>query len=142
MPFDIETSAGFLLAKAHQRLYARFRDMLAPHGITPQQFALLAFLWKQDYLSQTELTEKTEIDRTTLSGLIDRLEKQGLVARQPHPSDRRAFQVALTETGRQLEAVLTPLALNLRRQISAGLAPGEYEQLCRLLSRLRGATDD
>jgi len=142
MAFDIETSVGFLLAKAYQRLYAQFRDLLAPHGVTPQQFALLAFLWKQDGLSQTELTEKTEVDRTTLSGLIDRLEKQGLVKRQPHPGDRRAYLVTLTADGRQLEADLPSLALNLRRKVSAGLAPGEYEQLCKLLNKLRGACDD
>lgn len=138
MSFDVETSVGFLLAKAHQQLYARFRDLLTPHNITPQQFALLAFLWKQDGLSQAELAEKTEIDRTTLSGLIDRLEKQGLVTRQPHPDDRRAWLVTLTDAGRKIEATLSPLALDLRRQVSSGLAHGEYEQLCRLLNKLRG----
>ncbi|WP_303722553.1 MarR family winged helix-turn-helix transcriptional regulator [Malonomonas rubra] len=142
MPFDIETSVGFLLAKAHQRLFARFRDILMPHGVTPPQFALLAFLWKRDGLSQTELTEKTEVDRTTLSGLIDRLEKQGLVARIPHPGDRRAYLVTLTAAGRKLEAELTPLAMSLRQQISADLTADEYEQLCQLLKRMRGACDD
>ena len=142
MPFDIETSVGFLLAKAHQQLFARFRDLLAPHSITPQQFALLAFLWKQDRLSQVELTEKTDVDRTTLSGLIDRLEKLGLVIRQPHPTDRRAYLVTLTDAGLEIEALLTPIAMNLRKQISAGLDPGEYEQLCRLLKKLRGISHD
>ncbi len=139
MPFDIEKSVGFLLAKAHQCLFARFRDLLAPHGITPPQFALLAFLWKRDGLSQTELTEKTDVDRTTLSGLIDRLEKQGLVARTPHPNDRRAYLVTLTPAGRQLEGELTPLALRVRQQICTGLSPDEYEQLCQLLNRMRGS---
>jgi len=138
MSFDIEKSVGFLLAKAHQALFARFRDLLAPHGITPPQFALLGFLWQQDSLSQIELSEKTDIDRTTLSGLVDRLEKLGLVRRLPHPSDRRACLVTLTAAGRDAEAVLTPLALHMRQQFSDGLAPGEYEQLCRLLIRLRG----
>jgi DNA-binding MarR family transcriptional regulator len=142
MSFDIETSVGFLLAKAHQCLFARFRDLLAPHGITPQQFALLAFLWKQDSLSQIELSEKTEIDRTTISGLVDRLEKQGMVSRQPHPRDRRACLVTLTTTGREAEAILSPLSQHLRQQINDGLAPGEYEQLCQLLIRLRGVSHD
>jgi DNA-binding MarR family transcriptional regulator len=142
MSFDIETSAGFLLAKAHQCLFARFRDLLAPHGITPQQFALLGFLWKQDSLSQIELSKKTEVDRTTLSGLVDRLEKLGLVTRLPHPNDRRACLVTLTTKGREAERILTPLALSVRKQFSKGLAPGEYEQLCRLLNRLRGVSYD
>jgi len=138
MGFDIETSVGFLLTKAQQSLFARFRDLLAPHGITPQQFALLGFLWKQDRLSQVELSEKTEIDRTTLSGLIDRLVKQGLVTRLPHPDDRRSCLVALTAAGCELEAILAPLAMRMRQQLSDGLAPGEYERLCVLLNRLRG----
>ncbi|MBN2646051.1 MAG: winged helix-turn-helix transcriptional regulator [Desulfuromonadaceae bacterium] len=142
MAFDIESSVGFLLAKAHQRLYARFRDRLAPHAITPQQFALLAFLWKQDGLSQTELCEKTDIDRTTLSGLIDRLDKQGRVTRVPHPTDRRACLVTLTPAGRDLEAQVVPLARNLRQQIHTELGENDYNQLCQLLNRLRGGNDD
>jgi len=142
MTFDIEASVGFLLAKAHQCLYGRFRDRLAPHGVTPQQFALLAFLWQQDGLSQTDLCEKTDIDRTTLSGLIDRLEKQGRVTRQAHPSDRRACLVTLTDAGRSLEPVLTPLAKELRQQLHAGLGEEDYAQLCRLLKRVREMSHD
>jgi len=140
--FNIETSVGFLLAKAHQRLYARFRDLLAPHGITPPQFALLAFLWQEDGRSQTALSEKTDIDRTTLSGLLDRLQKQGLVRRLPDPADRRAWKVCLTPAGRALEGELAALANQLRRQVAANLAAGEYQELCRLLTKLRGGIHD
>ena len=138
MSFDIEASVGFLLAKAYQKLFARFRDLLAPYNITPQQFALLAFLWRQDGLSQVELAEKTEVDRTTLSGLIDRLEKQELVRRQPNPGDRRAWLVTLTAAGRELEKVLPPLVIQLRQQVSRKLSSDEYNQLCSLLNKLRG----
>ena len=138
--FDIETSVGFLLAKAHQCLYGRFRDLLAPQGITPPQFALLAFLWQEDGRSQRALSAITEIDRTTLSGLVDRLQKQGLVRRQPDPGDRRAWLVCLTDAGRDLEARVAPLAQELRRQVMGNLAPGEYEELCRLLGKLRGSS--
>ncbi|AMV72950.1 MarR family transcriptional regulator [Desulfuromonas carbonis] len=139
---NIESSLGFLLAKAHQRIYAQFRDLLAPHGITPAQFALLAFLWQEDGRTQTALSEKTEIDRTTLSGLLDRLQKLGLVHRRPDPADRRAWRVCLTAKGRALEKVLTPVALGVRRQVVAALAPGEYEELCRLLAKIRGSNHD
>ncbi|MBE0585668.1 MAG: MarR family transcriptional regulator, partial [Desulfofustis sp.] len=66
----------------------------------------------------------------------------GLVMRHPHPGDRRAVLVKLTQAGSNLEAVLTPLAMGLRQQINAELAPGEYEQLCHLLTRLKGPSDD
>jgi len=135
--FDVEKSAGFLLAKAHQRLYGVFRKELAPFGITPPQFALLAFLWKEDGLSQTQVSEMTEVDRTTIGGLIDRLEIAGLVKRRPHPADRRTHLIHLTDRGRDLEEELSRIALRVRGRFTANLAPGEYDKLCELLEKLR-----
>ncbi|BCR04305.1 MarR family transcriptional regulator [Desulfuromonas versatilis] len=135
--FDIENSVGFLLAKAHQRLYAHFRKELEPFGITPPQFALLAFLWKRDRISQTELSARTEVDRTTLGGLVDRLAKMGLVRREANPEDRRSYLVCLTSAGKALEADLTGIALGVRKRIVANLGAGEYETLCTLLEKLR-----
>ena len=136
--FDIENSVGFLIAKAHQRLYAHFREELEPYAITPPQFALLAFLWKQDGLSQRELSEKSGIDRTTVGGLVDRLAKAGLVRRGVNPEDRRACLVQLSAAGRALREELTPVNLRVRQRFTADLDPGEYELLCALLKKLRG----
>lgn len=135
--FDIEKSVGFMLSKAHQRLFSHLGEVLKPYGITAKQFALLAFLWKQDGLSQTELSERSEIDRTTLSGMVDRLEKAGLVQRDPSPEDRRAFLLRLTEQGAALESELSELAFQVRRDLFSRLAEGEYEQLCMLLDKMR-----
>ena len=135
--FDIETSVGFLLAKAHQRLFAHFREELTPYGLTPPQFALLAFLWENDALSQVELSEKTQIDRSTIGGLIDRLQKAGLVERHPNPNDRRSFLVQLTPRGRALEKDLTTLALRVRKRFTSRLSEREYDQLSELLEKLR-----
>jgi DNA-binding MarR family transcriptional regulator len=136
--FRIEKSVGFLLAKAHQRLYAHFRQELANFSLTPPQFALLAFLWERDGLSQAELSERTEVDRTTLGGLVDRLEKAGLVKRLPNPQDRRAYLIHLTPRGEKLEKTLAPIALRIRERVTEGLEPGEVEKLCELLEKLRG----
>lgn len=140
--FDIEESVGFLIAKAYQRLFACFRNSLEPYGITPQQFALLAFLWKQDGLSQIELSEKTEVDRTTLSGLIDRLQKLDLVNRVRHPTDRRVWLVNLTKPGRDLEKRLLPIALQVRKRFTSNLQDDEYLQLCEWLKKLRDDTHE
>lgn len=135
--FDIEKSAGFMLAKAHQRLFSHLGDVFKPYGITAKQFALLAFLWKQDGLCQTELSDRAEIDRTTLSGMVDRLEKSGLVRREPSPGDRRACLIYLTEKGTSLESELTALAFQVRKDLFSRFDEDEYEQLCVLLDKLR-----
>ncbi|BCS53410.1 MarR family winged helix-turn-helix transcriptional regulator [Geobacter sp. SVR] len=136
--FDVEKSLGFLLAKAYQRAWALFKEALDPYEITPPQFGLLAFLWQQDGLTQVELSEKSQVDRTTVGGLIDRLERTGMVERQPHPQDRRAHMIRLTPKGKTMEDQLTDAAQRVMEQFTAGLADTEINDLVRMLETLRG----
>ena len=134
---EIEKSIGFLLAKAHQRGWALFSEEIGRYDLTPPQFSVLAFLWKQDGLTQTELSDKTQIDRTTLGGLIDRLERQGMVERKPHPQDRRAHLVFLTEKGSNQSGELSSLAGKVLERFVSGLSPHERRELTRMLDILR-----
>ncbi|MGA7829040.1 MAG: MarR family transcriptional regulator [Geobacteraceae bacterium] len=135
--FDIENSLGFLLAKSYQRAYALFKAPLEKYALTPKQFSLLAFLWKQDGLSQVELSEKCQIDRTTIGGLIDRLQKQGYVRREANPEDRRAFLIHLTDKGSALQEELLSIAGEVTDIFTAGLSPSEIEALSQILKKLR-----
>jgi DNA-binding MarR family transcriptional regulator len=134
---DIEKSVGFLLAKAYQRGCAIFKEEFDNYDLTPQQFGLLAFLWIEDGLSQTELSVRSQIDRTTMGGIVDRLEKEGLVERCHHPEDRRAYQVFLTDRGRAMEDELCPLAVRAQARVNAPLTPEEQATLVRLLEKIR-----
>jgi DNA-binding MarR family transcriptional regulator len=134
---DIGKSVGFLLAKAYQRACLIFKEEFEGHDLTPQQFGLLGFLWQQDGLTQSELSAKSQIDRTTMGGLIDRLEKEGLVARRSHPEDRRAYRICLTEQGKALQPELTPLAFAAQSRFTAPLDPQELEVLTAILEKLR-----
>ena len=133
----IEKSIGFLLAKAYQRACALFKEEFDRYDLTPQQFGLLAFLWIEDGLSQTELSTRSQIDRTTMGGIIDRLEKEDFVERRPHPDDRRAYQVFLTAKGRNLEDDLCAVAIRTQEKVNAPLTPEEQATLIRLLEKIR-----
>jgi DNA-binding MarR family transcriptional regulator len=135
--YDIEKSVGFLLAKAYQKGFACFREPLHKYNITPPQFSVLAFLWKQDGLSQTELSEKSQIDRTTMVGLLDRLGEEGLVERRHDDNDRRAYRICLTEKGRALETELCRLAVVVTAKLTEPLTAGEKNELARLLDKIR-----
>src|SRR6185369_7946449 len=136
--YDIEKSVGFLLAKAYQRGWALFKEELDTYDMTPPQFALLAFLWQQDGQTQVELSEKSQVDRTTVSGLIDRLEKIGMVERNQHPQDRRAYQIRLTPKGKETERSLTEMARRATARFTAGLSQKDLGELIRMLDILRG----
>ena len=135
--YDINTSIGFLLSKAYQRGWAIMREEIEPYDLTPPQFGLLAFLWLQDGLTQVELSEKGQIDRTTIGGLVDRLEKIGLVERRQHPQDRRAYKIHLTERGRDLEGPLVECAGRSVAKFTKGLNDQEVSELRRMLNILR-----
>jgi DNA-binding MarR family transcriptional regulator len=136
--FDINNSIGFLLSKAYQRAWAIMREEIESYDLTPPQFALLAFLWKQDGLTQVELSERGQIDRTTVGGLVDRLEKIGLVERRQHPQDRRAYKIHLTERGKELEGPLSECAGRSLMKFTKGLNGQEVAELRRMLEILRG----
>ena len=133
----VSQSIGFLLAKAYQRACALYKEKFGNYGLTPQQFGLLRFLWEEDGLTQVELSNRSQIDRTTIGGLIDRLEQSGLLKRLPHPEDRRAYKISLSAEGKKLEAELTPLAEELHRKILAPLTAEEIETLTTILRKLR-----
>jgi MarR family transcriptional regulator, lower aerobic nicotinate degradation pathway regulator len=134
---DIGTSVGFLLAKAYQRACVLFKEEFEGYDLTPQQFGLLGFLWQEDGITQSELSARSQIDRTTMGGLIDRLEKEGLLARRSHPEDRRAYRICLTEKGKTLQPELTPLAAAAQARLTAKLDQQEAETLKSLLEKIR-----
>lgn len=134
---EVSRSVGFLLAKAYQRACALYKEQFEGHELTPQQFGLMRFLWEEDGITQVELSNRSQIDRTTIGGLVDRLENSGLLQRLPHPEDRRAYRIALTEKGRSLEAELKPLEEELHRKIFEPLNHTEIETLITILQKLR-----
>jgi DNA-binding MarR family transcriptional regulator len=136
--YDIEKSIGFLLSKGYQRAWGLLREEIEPYDLTPPQFGLLAFLWQQDGLTQVELSEKGQIDRTTIGGLIDRLEKTGMVERRPHPQDRRAYKIHMTERGKEMEGPLSECARRALAKLTSGLNAQEVSELTRMLGILRG----
>jgi len=86
------------------RLLADLDRRLEPLGLTAGEVNALACLGGGEPRALRDLVEATGQRPSTLTGVVDRLERRGLVARRPHPSDRRAFQVAPTPEGRRVIA--------------------------------------
>ncbi|MFF1816088.1 MarR family winged helix-turn-helix transcriptional regulator [Kribbella sp. NPDC058245] len=91
---------GALVQTMHllQDLYA---ETSRPLGLTPQQAHLICVLLMGPQ-GMTDLSRTLSIERSTLTNMVDRLERRTLVARTAHPTDRRACEIHLTEDGRAL----------------------------------------
>lgn len=125
------------------------RDHLETHfakfGLQRGEFDVLATLRRSGApftLTPTDLYEATMMTSGGMTARLDRLEKAGLIARQPNPSDRRGTLVSLTDQGCDLvEAAVVPHAANEVRLLSA-LSEAERDQLNALLRKLRVGLPD
>ena len=82
----------------------------AGHQVSAEEWAVLLLLWRENGQGPAAIAEQTIRDRTTVTRLLDGMEKKGWIARVPDAQDRRRFQVHLTDDGRSLETLLVPVA--------------------------------
>jgi len=83
------------------RLEAHFTELAAQHGLTAVQAKVLLLLQPEGAMTMSTIAGQLQYDASNLTGVIDRLEELGAVRRQPHPNDRRAKAVLLTEAGQR-----------------------------------------
>src|SRR5258705_8225278 len=105
------------------------------HGLTPQQGQLLCVLMAQPY-GMGELSAMLGLAKSSLTGLVDRTERNGLVRREPDPRDTRAVRGALTARGSRLAAEFYAATCRRIEQLAAGLSAAERDTLAGLLGRI------
>lgn len=124
------------LARTYIRLDHAHQTLLAEHGLTPSQFDVLSHLAAEPGMSQTELAGRLLVTKGNVAGLIDRLERSGLVERCPDPDDRRSNRLHITESGRRaFEAAAPVLEAQVAEQFEA-LDDDALDELMRLLARV------
>ncbi|WP_424983466.1 MarR family winged helix-turn-helix transcriptional regulator [Maritalea sp. S77] len=109
---------------------------LAGHKISAEEWAVLLMLWQEDGRLPSKIADLTFRDRTTVTRLLDGMEKKQLIERRTDAQDRRRTRVFLTSHGQQLESVLKPIAQELISQCLAGLSVDEVAQLTLLLRKM------
>lgn len=105
------------------------------HGLTPQQGQLLCVLMAQPY-GMSELGAVLGLAKSSLTGLVDRTERNGLVRREPDPRDTRAVRVALTSQGSRLAEEFYAETCRRIDRLPDGLSAAERSALAALLSRV------
>ncbi len=112
-----------LLRRAWYGLNQSFRQRIAHLGVTPDQFSILRWLSEGDPqgLTQRALTDLMASDPNTITSTLSRMEKAGLIARQPHEQDRRAHRVQLQPAGRRAFEEGRTAAMELQDQVLATL---------------------
>lgn len=122
-----------------QRLTRRFRE----YGLSPATFNVLMILEGDPKpLCPYQIGERLLVTRGTVTGLLDSLEKRGLVLRAPHPDDRRMLLIRITEAGRRLLVDLLPEHFRGEAEMLGPLTPREKETLVRLLGKVQAVLEE
>ena len=129
-----------VLRAAYLTLHRRTEAILAPEGVTADQFVLLATLAQGGHaLTQRDLARRMPSDPSTVRAMLVLLESRGLVRRDIHPTDSRARNVALTSSGKRKFQRLWAASEEIRAVMFASFRVEEAESLVALLSRIAGA---
>ena len=106
-------------------------------GLTHAQFDIIATLGNTPGMTYKELGDKTLITKGTLTGVIERLDSKGLVARTRSCDDKRSFSVCLTAQGEKVFAEVFPVVVEQGRQLFAPYSDADFEDIDRALHKLK-----
>jgi len=132
----LEALPGHQIRRLQQIAVGLFMEETGAHDVTPVQFAALATVARQPGLDQRTLARTIGFDTSTIGGVVDRLERRGLMRRQPDPEDRRVRRLSVSAAGLQLLQAVLPAMRRAQQRILAPLSAAEQAQFMRLLDRL------
>ncbi|HVM70852.1 MAG TPA: MarR family transcriptional regulator [Anaerolineales bacterium] len=125
-----------LIETLNKRLRQFHGNTLREAQLTPPQYMILSLLGEKDQRPFKELAELLSCTRATVTGIVDTMQKKGLVTRSPNPDDRRSLLVTLTEKGRRLLKDTPELQQTFASCCFDVLPSKEVEQLYGLLRKL------
>jgi MarR family transcriptional regulator, lower aerobic nicotinate degradation pathway regulator len=138
----LEDQPGFYIRRLQQIAVALFLEETHALGITPVQYGALYSAWCQPGLDQRSLAASIGLDTSTLGGVIDRLERRGLIVRQASPDDRRVRLLHVTPEGEALLDAAVPAMLKAQARIVAPLPQGDRARFLDMLKTVVEANND
>ena len=135
----MESQGGFLISQIKQIQGRIFEKLLARNGVDAfngAQGRILYVLWQKDALPIVDVSRQTGLAKTTLTGMLDRLESQGLIIRGADPSDRRQIIIRLTEKAKLLSEDYARVSGEMTAVFYRGLSDEEIIRFERTLQHI------
>ena len=136
MNFEHDNSLGILIANVRNSLKNHVEKELLSHNITPAQRLIILRLCKKDNLTQRELAQDTYFKQSSLTLMLDKLERNGLIIRKPKNNDRRAYLIGITEEGRNLQEMLEKIGDETEKKALEGVNEEDIKVLTETLKKM------
>lgn len=133
---------GFLLRRCHQISVSIFIELCADTGLTPAQYGVLYAIRENPGIDQVAVARALGFDRSTVSNVLERLTRAGLIERRTDSRDRRRRTLCVTRAGEEKLAAVAPAAAAAHGELLRPLASDERQQLLALLRKLVMAHSD
>lgn len=136
-PLPLDRQLGFSLYGAFMAVSRTYKPWLDKIGLTYPQYLVLSVLWENDDQTITAIADRLDLEPSTITPLVKRLEEAGHVERRRNPADEREVKVLLTDQGRATRAQTKTLADALFGK--AGMTVDQLDDLNSRIKKLRDA---
>ena len=140
--YSADRELAFLLVDAGRKLNDAYDVRMKPLGLTRSQWRVVAYVSRTPGITQTQLAENVELSRMAITGLLDRMQAKGLIARRAASDDRRIKTVHLTRKSKALVSRMNETAAEVLEGIFAGLSATEKARLRKILDTVKGNAAD
>jgi homoprotocatechuate degradation regulator HpaR len=129
-------SVPMLLSRALDGIMPTYRSLFQAHDLTDQQWRVLRALWEQKHLTSAQISQITLLPTPSLVGILDRLEKKGLIGRLRSVEDRRHVHIIPTQAGRDLQERMLPKVEQIHDSYLQRITPEEWDELNRIVNKM------
>lgn len=136
---ELRECINFLLTTAQRAVSLELTQKLAVYDITPSQYGVLYCLWDQDGCSTPKhMAETLFLEMSTVSGILDRMQKKELIERLVNEDNRREIIVSLTKKGRELKDPILAIIDEVNEQVLKNFSEKESQELKEMLRHIVG----
>jgi homoprotocatechuate degradation regulator HpaR len=139
---DFDNSLPMILHRTLDAIMPPYRELFARHDLTEQQWRIMRVLWSEGKVTSVELSQRTLLAPASLVGILDRLEKKGLISRVRSTTDRRAVHVLASPEGRELAEVVIPEVQAIQARIRACVSDAEWQSMQATLAKISQRVDE
>ena len=135
---ELPTYVGYQVRRTQAKIFAEFEAALKDFEFTPGSFGVLTLIRANPGITQVTLAAAFGVDKSTMSPVIFRLEKRGLIRREVLASDRRCHSLFFNDAAEQTFLAAREKIRSFEHKVAARLTKSEQHELARLLAQLQG----
>lgn len=129
-------SLGAVVSHAARLLTQALAESQKSLSLAPAQYRVLVELWQQDQLTQHMLVQRLDIEQSTVGNTLNRMERDGLIQRQPHAQDGRSRIICLTPLAKQLKPAAMSASSQINEAVLSAFSEAEKAQLFEYMGRI------